>query len=179
MQWHKQRNDIAARAADIRWIWKGPQQFEFDGIVVNPISVQFDAEGARLSVIVGTLSANHSAPAGIDLFHARISALVVAKALEGSLPYSSMALYLRFQGNPDAAVRVALAETALHIANRRKRVRSQGRPGWTRPIPGPILAYVLSTTIRPACDKPGSSDPRDRPILSPMLNPRTQTRIPL
>lgn len=145
MQRFEERKNVAAQAADIRWYWCGPQAFEHDGIVVNPKSVLFDAECARLSVFVGALSADPFAPTSMELLLARISALVVAGSLSSKLPDFTLKLYLRFPGQSDVGVDTALAETARLIANRREFVRHHGRTGWASTIPGPILAYVLAT----------------------------------
>ena len=134
-----------------RWLSHGTEQFEHDGILVKPAAVAFDGEQSQLVVVVRALSSDPSRQAPIDLSLARISAFVVAGSLEQTLPHFSVSLHLRYSGNIDVAVDALLAETAQEIEYRRQALRHrthERKEQDARIIPGPLLAYVLSTLQR-------------------------------
>ena len=145
--------DSAAYADDLFWLSRGAEQFEHNGVVVRPGSVVLDVEHNRLTVIVDALSDDPSEPAPIDRLNARVGAFAVAGALRSTLPRFSVSLYLRYPGGVDVPVDAQLEQTARRIGHRRRQLRRRSRdsqlpePGV---IPGPVLAYVLSTAMEPA-----------------------------
>ena len=147
---HEERRDMKAhnsttRATSVRWLSNGTTTFEYDGIVVRPAAVQFDARNDQFTVTVAALSSDPSAPTPTDFLLARISAFVVAGSLRRFLPRISVALRLRFPGNLEVAVEPALSKTAVRIANRREYLRRRGHTDSAKIVLGQVLAYVLSS----------------------------------
>ena len=145
--------DSAAYADDLFWLSRGTEQFEHNGVVVRPGSVVLDVGHDRLTVIVDALSDDPSEPAPIDRFNARVGAFAVAGALRRTLPRFSVSLYLRYPGGVDVPVDAQLEQTARRIRNRRRQLRRRSPTGQLPEpgvIPGPVLAYVLSTAVESA-----------------------------
>lgn len=145
--------DSAAYADHLFCLSRGTEQFEHNGVVVRPGGVVLDVEHDRLTVIVDALSDDPSEPAPIDRFIARVDAFVVAAALRSTLPRFSVSLYLRYPGGVDVPLDAKLQQTARRIRHRRRQLRCRSRDHQLpepEVIPGPVLAYVLSTAMEAA-----------------------------
>ena len=151
-----------------RWLSNGTKRFEHNGIVVYPAAVVIDYKHARLTVVVRAIRADPAVPAGIDLIHARIVALVVSESIEITRQGLSVALYLRYPGNVHVALDAELKNTAERIEVRHEQLRRQGRVrpmADGHPLPGQVVAYVLSSigsTVRTSGDLPTEEMVHDR-----------------
>ena len=144
---------LTAQAGAVRWLSHGKRRFEHAGIVAIPATVAFDAERARLVVVVRAVSAGPFTQAPIDVLLARITAVTVAGSLEHALPDFAVALYLRYAGEVDVPVEPELRETARLVAHRLEQLRRRAHgSGTLMPsiLPAQVLAYVLSRQLNPS-----------------------------
>lgn len=145
--------ESTARTGQPRWLSNGTKRFEHNGILVYPAAVVIDNKHAGLTVVVRAIGADPSVPAGIDLVHARIVALVVSESIKITRQGLSVALYLRYRGNVHVPLDAELKNTAKQIEARHEQLRCQARVrpmADGRPLPGQVLAYVLSSTNQEA-----------------------------
>lgn len=112
-----------------------------------------------LVIVVQAVSKHAFGQRIIFVLAARISAFVIAVALEHALPVVPVELYLRYPGNIDVAIDAELVETAQRIGDRCEYLRQRGRTSIRQEpqtIPAQVLAYVLTTTnkdAREACTR--------------------------
>ena len=145
-------HDSATRAENPVGISCGTRDLEYSGILVKPTAVLFDTETGRLVVVVRALPSDYNRPTLIDLCLARISVWVVSGSVRPT-PHREVSLYLRFPDAADITIDPNLTQTARWIATRQAQLRPNGRTRRkyrTSFIPGPALAYVLSTTVETA-----------------------------
>lgn len=127
----------------------GEKIFEYKGIIVKPTVVLFDKSRKLLSIVERAISLDPRAPSEIDCLSARISAYVVAFAVERpSFRSIDVRLYLGYPGNVQTEIEARLHETAKMIREYRRRQRDRvGLTGGTiPPLPGQVLAYTFSAS---------------------------------
>ena len=145
--------NLTAQTGAVRWLSHGKRRFEHAGVVAIPATVAFDAERARLVIVVRAVSAGPFTQAPIDVLLARLAAVTVAGSLEHALPDFTVALYLRYTGDVDVPVEPELKETARLAEHRLEQLRHRAHGSGTLVpsiLPAQVLANVLSRHLNPS-----------------------------